>query len=371
MTINRVYLNSPDNSLPDINYYPNWHVQGFRISIWRYSTLSMSDLESEIEDSELVHDPSEASPIKRWFLLNGSRTVLTIGISIGLFIILLTLFNIGLFQPTDGESIGSLLAALIGGTLPFITIVLAVIQLVLSQELGWPEGLRNRFEGAEEIREDVESITGGSVSPASPAAFLQRIVAANADRAVMLPKSLVDSIDKDFESAVERYTNIVKTESDHILDTLEDANLGTFDALSAVLGHHHGEHYHLARRLYIDHPDAFEDTVPLEEMIDLMKLLAVARQTFKTMYIQHELASLSQRLLYVGLPTLFGGGVLILVYPTLIKLVASQTILLVVAASGVTLAFLPFIVLLSYTLRIATVAARTGDFGPFVPRSSD
>ena len=102
-----------------------------------------------------------------------------------------------------------------------------------------------------------------------------------------------------------------------------------------------------------------------------MKYLADARQTFKTMYVQHELATLSRRLLYVGLPTLVGGGVLVLVYPTLVETVAGRGPLLVVAAAGITLVFLPFIVLLSHTLRIATIAARTGDFGPFVPRSAD
>jgi len=331
----------------------------------------MSVTQSEIEDSELVHEPASTSPVKRWILLDGSRIVLATGLAAGLLLTVLGLFGIGLFRPTDGESVGALLTALIGGTLPFITIVLAVIQLVLSQELGWPEGLRERFEGAESFREDVEAVTDGTVSPASPAAFLRRIVAANADRATALPSLLVEDTDEELETTVERYAATVEAESETVTDTLTEADLGTFNALSAVLGHHHGEHYHLARRLRVDHADAFTEIEPLEEMIELMKYLAVARQTFKTMYIQHELATLSRRLLYVGLPTLVGGGVLVLVYPTVIELIDSRDALLAIAAVGITLVFLPFVVLLSHTLRIATIAARTGDFGPFVPRSSD
>ncbi|PSP98492.1 hypothetical protein BRC94_08625 [Halobacteriales archaeon QS_5_70_17] len=331
----------------------------------------MSVTESETEDSELVHDPASASPLKRWVLLDGSRVALAAGLASGLLLALLALFGVGLFRPTDGESVGALLTALIGGTLPFITIVLAVIQLVLSQELGWPEGLRERFEGAEEFREDVEATAGRTVSPASPAAFLRRIVTANADRATTLPSLLVEETDEEFAATVERYAAAVEAESETVAETLADADLGTFDALSAVLDRHHGEHYHIARRFQVDHPDAFAETEPLEEMIELMKYLAVARQTFKTMYIQHELATLSRRLLYVGLPTLVGGGVLVLVYPTVIDLVSSRDLLVAIAAAGITLVFLPFVVLLSHTLRIATIAARTGDFGPFVPRSTE
>lgn len=331
----------------------------------------MSTPRSDPEESSLVHEPRSSSPLKRWVLLDGNRLALSAVLAVGLLAVLLALFGVGLFRPTDGESVRALLTALIGGTLPFITIVLAVIQLVLSQELDWPKGLHERFEGAEAFRENVETVTGGSVSPASPAGFLQLIVETNAERAASLPGALRDGVDGPFRERVEAYAETVVSESETVSSTLEDADLGTFDALSAVLGHHHGEHYHGARRLRVDHAASFETTTPLEELIELMKYLAVARQTFKTMYVQYELATLSRRLLYVGLPTLVGGGVLVLVYPTLVETLAGRRPLLVVAAAGITLVFLPFVVLLSHTLRIATIAARTGDFGPFVPRSTD
>lgn len=40
--------------------------------------------------------------------------------------------------------------------------------------------------------------------------------------------------------------------------------------------------------------------------------------------------------------------------------------LVVIVNIVVTFVFLPFIVLLVYTFRIATIASRTADFGPFV-----
>lgn len=137
-----------------------------------------------------------------------------------------------------------------------------------------------------------------------------------------------------------------------------------------MLGPHQGDYLYLARTFRTDRADAFADTAPLDDLIELLESLAIARQTFKTLYVQHELAVLSRLLLYVGFPTLVGGGLLVISYPTLVETVGSRFFLLAVAAGGVTLVFLPFVVLLSYSLRISTIAARTADFGPFVPRAS-
>ena len=99
----------------------------------------------------------------------------------------------------------------------------------------------------------------------------------------------------------------------------------------------------------------------------MLEALAVARQTFKTLYVQHELAVLSRELLYVGVPTLVGGGLLVVGYPAAVEALGLTWLLVALAASSITLVFLPFVVLLSYSLRLATIAARTADFGPFVP----
>ena len=69
----------------------------------------------------------------------------------------------------------------------------------------------------------------------------------------------------------------------------------------------------------------------------------------------------------MGFPTLVGGGLLVVSYPAAVEAMSPVWILEAPVASSITLVFLPFVVLLSYSLRIATIAARTADFGPFVP----
>lgn len=63
----------------------------------------MSVTESEIEDSELVHDPASTSPLKRWVLLDGSRVGLAAGLATGLLLALLALFGVGLFRRPTGS----------------------------------------------------------------------------------------------------------------------------------------------------------------------------------------------------------------------------------------------------------------------------
>ncbi|ELY99483.1 hypothetical protein [Natrialba asiatica] len=112
---------------------------------------------------------------------------------------------------------------------------------------------------------------------------------------------------------VARFVRELEADGDAVAGTLSEAEFGTFEALSAVLGHHQGNYYHAARFFKAEWSGEFEETQPLEDLIELLGLLAIA-------------------------------------------------------AGGVVLVFLPFVVLLSYALRIATIAARTADFGPFIPR---
>ena len=73
-------------------------------------------------------------------------------------------------------------------------------------------------------------------------------------------------------------------------------------------------------------------------------------------------------LLYVGFPTLLGGGIFMMSYGPILDAVGDPNVLVLVVSTVVTLVFLPFVVLLVYAFHIASIASRTADFGPFVPR---
>ncbi len=137
-----------------------------------------------------------------------------------------------------------------------------------------------------------------------------------------------------------------------------------------MLGHFNGAHLYVARSIRTHHADELPDEAleTLDFLVELLGHVAIARQTFKTLDMQYELAHLSKLLLVVGFPTLLGGGIFMITYGTIIEIVGDPTALVLIVSFVVTFVFLPFIVLLVYTFRIASIASRTADFGPFVPR---
>lgn len=323
----------------------------------------------DVTRSDLVHERLRESPLERWILLDGNRIALVALFSGAVFVISLGLGLVGYVPVTDPRTATTLVAAIVGGTLPFITIVLAINQLVLSQELGWPGDLTERFDGMTSFRREVERLTGTPVSPAAPADFLQLIVGTVVGRAETLQPAADAVDDPAVADTVEAFVTAVTSEGETVTAALEDADFGSFDALSAVLGHFNGAHLYTARIIRTYHGDDLPDeaVATLDALIDLLGRLAVARQTFKTLYMQYELAHLSKLLLYVGFPALLGGGVFMMAYGPIIEAVRDPAALAGIVSVVVTFVFLPFVVLLVYTFRIATIASRTADFGPFVP----
>lgn len=327
-------------------------------------------IDTEVSRSDLVHERLRVSPIKRWILLDGNRYMITALLSVVVFLTNAGIGYAGYIPVTDPGTATTLVAAIVGGTLPFITIVLAINQLVLSQELGWPGDLVDRYEGMTAFRHQVETATETSVSPAAPADFLQLLVDAVVDRTTQLRVSSDQLTDPDDAAVVTDFVDAVTTEGELVSESLEDADFSTFDALSAVLGRFNGAHLYAARQIRMhyadDLPNDSLDTI--DHLITLLGHLAIARQSFKTLYTQYELAHLSKLLLIVGFPTLLGGGIFMMVYPRIVETVGSPMLLVAIVSAVVTFVFLPFIVLLVYTFRIASIASRTADFGPFVPR---
>lgn len=327
-------------------------------------------IDEEVSRSDLVHERLRESPVKRWVFLDGNRSTI-----IGLFsaVVFVTCVSIGLagyIPVTDPSTATTLVAAIVGGTLPFITIVLAINQLVLSKELGWPGDLAERFEEMTSFRRGVESLTETPVSPAAPADFLQLLVGTVVDQAEQLQMAADQMADPDRATVIQEFVQAVSSEGDLVINSLEDTDFGTFNALSAVLGHFNGAHLYAARQIRTHYADELTDDAKktLDLLIELFGQLAIARQSFKTLYMQHELAHLSKLLLLVGFPTLLGGGIFMMAYPRIIQAVGTPILLVLIVSVVVTFVFLPFIVLLVYTFRIASIASRTADFGPFVPR---
>nr|MCH7662101.1 hypothetical protein [Euryarchaeota archaeon] len=98
-----------------------------------------------------------------------------------------------------------------------------------------------------------------------------------------------------------------------------------------------------------------------------------AREHFKTLYFQWELINLSRAILYAAVPALVVvAGMLMYVDVDAVSGATMGVDNLVLLTSGAfTISLIPFVILLTYILRIATVAQRTLAMGPFILRESE
>ncbi|NHN46309.1 hypothetical protein G9464_01670 [Halostella sp. JP-L12] len=307
---------------------------------------------------------------KRWVALDGDRVLIAAALLAIVFAAVVALAGMSLVVVTDPRPVTTLVGSMLGGMLPFITVVLAINQLILTQEFGTTGTFRERLDETDEFRRTVEDDVGVESSPATPTAFLRTLVAATRDRAERLREAADTVDDAERRERVRGFADRVADEAGSAEQTLEGATFGTFEVVSVILDYDDSAQLDAARTLRNTRdeealPDAVADAV--DGIESLLEDVHVARLYFKTVYIQQELANLSIVLLYVGFAALVGGGFVILSYDRLVDLVANRALLTGVVAGAVTLAVAPFAVLLAYVLRIATVARRTAaDFGPFM-----
>jgi len=107
--------------------------------------------------------------------------------------------------------------------------------------------------------------------------------------------------------------------------------------------------------------------------VAVVKLFGPAREHFKTLYFQWELINLSRQLLAVSMPALVVSVVMIAFFdPTAYSgAVFGIEWVVVLVAAATTVAVVPFVILLAYVMRIATVTKHTLSIGPFILRETD
>ena len=315
---------------------------------------------------------------KHELLLNANRWVVTIALMAFVFV---GLIAIGHFSPVSlrelietNDPVQTLFQALVTALITGVTLVVAINQLVLSQELGAVEDQRERLEGAMEFREDVERAIDAPVSPPEPASFLRAIVAASSERAEEFRTAVADSHDEEFHARVDEFVDNLTSHADSIRDGLDDAQFGTYDVLKAALDYNYSWKIFRARRIERSHADSFDDEARdrYDDLVESLELFGLAREHFKTLYFQWELINLSRAMMYVAVPALVVAISMILLFDAdaATGTILGSDVLVWIVAAAATVAVTPFLLLIAFVLRIATMAKRTLAIGPFILRES-
>jgi hypothetical protein len=341
----------------------------------------MSDSGEEAEAGEQPEDTMRQrtgrSTVVLRLLLETDRRLFALGL---FTVVLVSLLVVGVLHPTAatilrrGDTVETLFNALISATITGVTVVLTLNQLVLSQEMGAVGDQRERMEGAMEFREDVEDALGAPVSPADPSAFLRALVEVTAERAEDV-RAALDTDNDDLREYVDELVSSTTGNAAQVSDGLEGEKFGRYSVLSAALNFNYSWKLYAARRIGNQFADELneEADAALDEFIEALMLFGPGREHFKTLYFQWELIDLSRAIVATAIPALLVAISTLVYYdPSVLGgIVVGVDYLVVFVAVTAAVAVAPFVVLLSYVLRIATVTKRTLSIGPFILRDTD
>lgn len=341
------------------------------------TVLNQSDGNSG--SGETMEERSGEGRFKRWVLLEANRWTIIALLASTLFVSLLVL---AIASPApigdllrNESPVDTAFQGLISGVITGVTLVLTINQLVLSQELGPLGNQRERMQGAIDFRQDVEDITELAVSPTEPPVFFRALVEATKRKASAFRDTIGDDIDQEAREDIDDYVDDLTENAEEVSDQLEGSQFGTFQVLNAALDYDYSRKIHNARRIQTEHGESLSDDTneALDDTLDVLKFLGPAREHFKTFYFQWELINLSYAILFAAIPALIIAFAMILFFdPEIVPstVLGTDGVLLVVCLA-VTLTTVPFIAVLAYILRIATVAKRTLAVGPFTLRETE
>lgn len=323
-------------------------------------------MDDEPESTNRDSSTRSLTRLKNWILLDGPRSAV-IGITASGLLLFLTAVSFSPFSPLSSyQSIFYAFGGLISGNFTLITVVVSINQLLLSQKLQTPDELRSQIEGVIDYREEIEDASE-RIAPVEPSEFLRLLIENTRQTAQQLGGlSITEASSETSDELNEIITNVTR-EIDRTDDLLEESTLSTFHVLVTTLNTNYAKDIHRLRQIRYRQNDQLPSHVDdsIRKLIDQLQYIDVARQYFKTIYLQQELASLSRLLFYTGLPSLaiLVTTLFLLTVPVGATIPTPLTEILL--PTTLTIGFLPLVVLFSFILRSATVTRRTAATFPF------
>ncbi len=315
-------------------------------------------------DGEQLHRYTHA--VKDWFLLDGDRQLVVALTTVVLFLVIASVTVSELTPLNNLQPVFYVLGGLIGGNLTVITVVVSINQLLLSRELQAPPDLESQIEGIIEYRSDVED-AAGQVAPVEPLGFLCLLFENTRREAQRLGGLAASEGSEGTYHDIDQVVTEITDRLDSVDRLLRQSDTGTFDVLSVTLTTNYARHINQLRQIDYQHSEQLPDDVSaaIETLVHQLQNIDIARQYFKAIYLQQELAQLSRGLFYAGLPsvTIVAIGLLLLTGST--GSVFARSYIRLFVPTVVTIGLLPITILFAYILRIATVTQRTAATLPF------
>ncbi|UPV76525.1 hypothetical protein M0R89_18505 (plasmid) [Halorussus limi] len=311
----------------------------------------------------------EAGGARRWFLLTGRRTAVTVVLLAVVAVPFVAAGLLDLATVTTPSRVLWFLNGTVNGLLTLVPISVGVNQIVLSHEFGSIEDLYERRRAVVEFRERVERRTETEVSSPRAAEFFRTLLDAVAETGRAFRNEWES--DGEVPDEVEAYVRSVVAEAERTSDELTEDGDTMLKTLLTVLAYDDSVQFYETRRVRDEFGAELRDetSAKLYRVEELFTEIDAGRQYLKTVVVERQLARLSRLLIYTGIPSIAVAAVGIFTYRDVAWLTLSKPVLVGVAAAIVVTSLVPLAVLAAYILRVATIARRTAAFGPFVEAS--
>jgi len=306
---------------------------------------------------------------REWMLVDGNRLSVAAIVLLAVFAVVTVLYELGVITFVNPNAVTRVASGMIAGTFSLVTLVVSVNQLILSQEFSAAGRARDRLEDVIEFRRTVADDAAVPASPAAPTRVLGLLLESIHHDATAFADAVGDH-DNEFSETVSRYTNGIQERTNRIDDRIERAESDAFTAVSAAITYDESWHLYVGTHLRGEYADSLSPTAAerLDDLIGSLKLFHVAREQFKTTYLQQELTRFSQLTVYCGVPSILSAILIGLLYADVTGPSVSAAMLPYVVSVLFLVVLLPLALLASYILRTATITRRTASVGPMVPQ---
>jgi len=332
---------------------------------------------SDIETADTITERAGGSRVKLRVLMRSNRLLLAGVLAVALFLAFVLV--VGVLSPSltrkleSGDTIETLFTTMLTVIVTGSTLVVTIGQLILTQENGPLGDQRARMSNSMETRAFVTELTG-SPSPVDPAAFLGVILDATTQRARTL-RDTVGEDDAALSKAVDDLVEAVAGNANTVRAQLDGAEFGSFDVIFAALGFNYSLKIQQVEHIEDEYDQRLTDEQHglLDELKTGLSLFGLAREHVKTLYFQWALIDLSRLILYTAVPALAVAGIMLAAVDA--ATFPGQTFgiehVVIVVGGAFAVTLLPFLLFVSYILRVLTVAKRTLAIEPLVLRSSE
>ena len=313
--------------------------------------------------------PRRANSPAEWLLFRGSRLTVAALVLGLMWATTVLLVETNLLEMGRPSSMPLLMSGVVAGQLTLITVTLSINQLILSRMFATPAEITDRLGGVMEFRRTVRGTTDGSSSPIEPREFFAAVAHELGVVAADLGRS-ADAAGAGRAEEVGAAAASLGEYAETVERIVDNDGAGMLYVVSALPHGQHADNTVAIERLRADDaadslPESADGT--LEDAADLLEAVIVAKQHFKTLAIQQQLARLSRYVVYTGVPSIFVAALLMLAYTSSGVPKVPEGAIRPIASLSIPVFLAPSVVLSAYVLPLAVVAERTVATGPFTP----